>query len=227
MKKIIFGIFAHPDDESFGPSGTLLREVADGNDVHLISLTCGQAGSNPDNYEDLGTVREKEWRAAGNLIGARSMHHLGYVDGQLNNLDMITIAETIEHLVRGTVPDDFDGMIELMSMDVNGITGHIDHIVAARSACLAFYRLKKSDSRITRLRLACVPREQLPTHGVEWLYTEAGRTQEEIGEIVDNRENREKIIEIMRCHQTQRADLEYHLKNQDQSIGLDHFLILE
>ena len=53
------------------------------------------------------------------------------------------------------------------------------------------------------------------------------RTQEEIGEIVDNRENREKIIEIMRCHQTQRADLEYHLKNQDQSIGLDHFLILE
>ena len=30
MNKIIFGIFAHPDDEAFGPSGALLKAVREG-----------------------------------------------------------------------------------------------------------------------------------------------------------------------------------------------------
>ena len=37
MKKIIFGIFAHPDDEAFGPSGTLLLETRSGTELHLIT----------------------------------------------------------------------------------------------------------------------------------------------------------------------------------------------
>ncbi|MFZ2494806.1 MAG: PIG-L family deacetylase [Candidatus Saccharimonadales bacterium] len=62
MKKVIFGIFAHPDDEAFGPAGTLIQEVQNGSEVHLITLTAGQAGSNPDNHEDPGAIRLKEWK---------------------------------------------------------------------------------------------------------------------------------------------------------------------
>ena len=62
MKKVIFGIFAHPDDESFGPSGTLLKLRRSGYDLHLIVLTDGEAGVNPDGIENLGEVRLQEWR---------------------------------------------------------------------------------------------------------------------------------------------------------------------
>ena len=77
MKKVIFGIFAHPDDEAFGPAGTLIQEVQNGSELHLITITAGEAGSNPDNYDDLGQIRLEEWRRSGELIGATTMTHLG------------------------------------------------------------------------------------------------------------------------------------------------------
>lgn len=225
MKKILFAIFAHPDDEAFGPSGTLLTEAKAGNDVHLITLTRGEAGCNPDNVSDLGTLREQEWRKAGALIGATSMRMLGYQDSQLNNETMIEAAQKVEEIVHATLSMDNATEIEFMTSDLNGISGHIDHIVAARAACLTFYRLKDSDRRCTRIRLACVPRSQLKEQNTDWLYMEAGRLDDEIDEIIDAREYKDEIISIMRCHDSQRADLKNHLDNRGDLIGLNHFMI--
>lgn len=150
MKKSIFAIFAHPDDEAFGPSGTLLSEEKAGNDIHLILLTSGDAGMNPDQHEDLGKVRLSEWQAAAKLIGATSTTFLGYEDGKLCNQAMVEIGEKIINTIDETIgSQQINGTIELLSNDLNGITGHIDHIIAARAACYAFYRLKASDTRIT------------------------------------------------------------------------------
>ncbi len=225
MKKVIFAIFAHPDDEAFGPSPTLLSEVLNGNEVHLITLTLGQAGMNPDNVGDLASLRRREWHAAGKLIGAKSMHELGYDDGCLCNMKMIDAAEKIQNIVTTQTKNSSAIEIEFMTNDLNGITGHIDHIVAGRAACLAFYRLKQHDNRITRIRFACVPKQQFPDVNTEWLFMEAGRTTDEIDEIVDAREHREKIIEIMRCHDSQRSDLEYHLNTRGEQIGLNYFIV--
>jgi len=228
MKKIIFGIFAHPDDEAFGPSGTLLMETKAGNDVHLITLTIGDAGTNPDNVPDLGAVREKEWHEAGRLIGAKSMHFLGYKDGQLNNLAMLEIYEKLLALVTDITKDEpSDVQIEFMSMDTNGISGHIDHIVAARSACYVFYKLKESDPRVTRIRLACIPKSYLPEPNTHWLYMDAGRDDSEIGEISDAREYYDEIITIMRAHHSQRGDGESHIENRGDQIGISHFIVKE
>ncbi|HEU4830759.1 MAG TPA: PIG-L family deacetylase, partial [Candidatus Saccharimonadales bacterium] len=106
MKKIIFGIFAHPDDEAFGPAGTLLLETRAGTELHLVTLTAGDAGTNPDNHTDLGKVRLEEWRKAGQLIGASSMHSLKYKDGQLNNLSMIEVGHEIIDLVDKAIDKD-------------------------------------------------------------------------------------------------------------------------
>lgn len=75
MSKLVFAIFAHPDDESFGPSGTLLMEAQSGAKVHLISLTAGESGVNPDNQPDLKAIRLNEWNDAGQLIGASGLHY--------------------------------------------------------------------------------------------------------------------------------------------------------
>ena len=161
MKKILFGIFAHPDDEAFGPGGALIKAVHDGVELHLITLTLGQNGTNPDNAPDLGAVRREEWRKSGTMMGATGQHELGYIDGRLCNIEMLEIADKIERIVRETISDQ-DVEVEFMGFDLNGLTGHIDHIVASRALCLAFYRLKQRDDRFTRVRLFCLPREQNP-----------------------------------------------------------------
>ena len=226
MKKVIFGIFAHPDDEAFGPSGTLLMETKAGNDVHLITLTLGDAGTNPDNHTDLASVREKEWHDAGKLMGAKSLHYLGYKDGQLDNLSMLQIQDKLVSYINKIIKDEPDDVeIEFMSMDTNGISGHIDHIVAGRSACYAFYKLKEKDIRITRIRLVCVPKSQLPDANTHWLYMDAGRDESEIGEVIDACKYHDEIIKIMRTHYSQRSDGESHIKQRGDKLGVSHFIV--
>lgn len=226
MKKIIFGIFAHPDDEAFGPVGTLLLETHRDNELHLMTLTDGAAGTNPDKLEDLGTTRLKEWRAAGALLGAHSMHHLGYRDNTLNNLDMIAAAERIEALISTTLqgtPDTVE--IEFMTLDLNGYTGHIDHIVAARAACLVFYRLKENDNRFTRIRLACLSETEWPKQNTNWIYMEKGRHETEIDETIDARHFREEILEVMHAHYSQRGDGNAKIERSGTNLGRDYFIV--
>ena len=226
MKKIIFGIFAHPDDEAFGPAGSLLLETSGGTELHLICLTDGGAGTNPDNLPNLGETRLKEWRAAGKLLGAASMHHLRYEDGKLNNQIMIEATEKITELVREIIKDaPEDTFIEFMSLDLNGYTGHIDHIVAARTAALAFYRLKKNDERFDHIRFACFSDKDLPKENIDWIYMEAGREPEEIQQVVDARSLRDDILKVMRIHYTQRADCDTTIKNQGERLGLNYFIV--
>ncbi|MCB0024964.1 MAG: PIG-L family deacetylase, partial [Caldilinea sp.] len=44
QQRTLLGVFAHPDDESFGPGGTLARYAREGVDVHVIIATDGIAG---------------------------------------------------------------------------------------------------------------------------------------------------------------------------------------
>ena len=41
----ILVIFAHPDDESHGPGGTLAKYAAEGAKVHYLCATHGEAGT--------------------------------------------------------------------------------------------------------------------------------------------------------------------------------------
>jgi len=224
VKKLLFGIFAHPDDEAFGPGGALIKAVHDETELHLITLTLGQNGTNPDSSPDLGAVRREEWLKSGQMMGATSQHELGYIDGRLCNIEMLEVAEKIERIVRDTITDQ-DIEVEFMGFDLNGLTGHIDHIVASRALCLAFYHLKQQDDRFTRIRLFCLPREQNLEVNTDWIYMEAGRTPEEIGEVIDAREYHDQIIEVMHTHHSQRGDAQTQINALGRDIGINHFII--
>ena len=114
-----------------------------------------------------------------------------------------------------------------MSIDLNGVTGHIDHIVAGRSACLAFYRLKAKGYPMSRIRLACRPGHPHEQANTDFVYMEAGRKPEEISETIDARVYAKEVIEIMRCHQTQRGDGENHIAALGDDVALNHFIVLE
>lgn len=226
MKKLLFALFAHPDDESFGPSGTLLLETRAGTELHLILLTSGDNGTNPDNHPDLSAVRLREWQTAGKLMGAHGMHYLGYKDGQLSNHSMIEATQRVIELVTPIVQAaPADSQIEFITNDLTGITGHIDHIVAARTACHVFYQMKQNDDRFRRIRLSCLSDIDAPAINTSWLYMEAGRGADEINETIDARHLRGEIIEIIRAHHTQRRDGDYCIRWHGDQLGVNHFIV--
>ena len=45
MRKILVTV-AHPDDEAFGPGGTIAKYCAQGVQIHLLFATKGEAGEN-------------------------------------------------------------------------------------------------------------------------------------------------------------------------------------
>lgn len=225
MKKILIGIFAHPDDEAFGAAGTLYMETQAGTELHLIALTAGDAGMNPDNVPNLAETRLQEWHKAGELIGASEMYHLGYKDGKLCNLDHLTVTDEIIRITEEAVDGEENVEVEFMSMDLNGVTGHIDHIVAARSACLAFYRLRDRGFPMKRIRLACWPGSD--SVNTDFVFMEPGRRSDEITETIDAREHVERVYEIMRAHHSQRSDGESHIARLGDNVAINHFIVLK
>jgi LmbE family N-acetylglucosaminyl deacetylase len=78
-------LFAHPDDAEFMCGGTAARWVREGCEVHYVCITDGSAGSNEPGRtrEDIRPVREREQRAAAEVLGVASVTFLGEVDGHL------------------------------------------------------------------------------------------------------------------------------------------------
>jgi LmbE family N-acetylglucosaminyl deacetylase len=80
-------IGAHPDDIEFGCGATLAKWAARGTTVELLILTDGSKGS-WDERDDLAALtarRQAESRAAAAALGAREVHFLGLVDGELES----------------------------------------------------------------------------------------------------------------------------------------------
>lgn len=81
--KALLAILAHPDDESFGPGGTLAKYAAQGVDVHIAIATDGAAGSVVKGHEEkraeLAAVRSVELDEAVRILGG-TLHRLGYRD---------------------------------------------------------------------------------------------------------------------------------------------------
>ncbi|OYW85848.1 hypothetical protein B7Z17_01560, partial [Candidatus Saccharibacteria bacterium 32-49-10] len=198
-----------------------------GAELHLITLTAGQAGENPDSHDDLASVRLKEWREAGKKIGATGMHHLGFVDGELGNDAMIRATQQITQIVRDTVAAHKSATeVELMTMDTNGISGHIDHIVASRAAHYVFYLLKQEGLPMRHLKLVCIPRVQTGDEpNLDFVFMEPGRRADEIDQVVDNQDLVGEVYDIMRTHHTQRGDCEQHIRQLGDEVAIDHFIV--
>ena len=75
-------IAAHPDDIEFGLGGALFLLKDKGYDLHFIVLTSGQKGIKGMSPDQALAVREKEQRAACDMLGAE-LTFMREMDGQL------------------------------------------------------------------------------------------------------------------------------------------------
>jgi LmbE family N-acetylglucosaminyl deacetylase len=78
-------LFAHPDDAEFMCGGTIAKWTRDGCEVHYVVCTDGSAGSNEPGASraDVAPIREREQRAAAEVLGVTSVTFLGQTDGLL------------------------------------------------------------------------------------------------------------------------------------------------
>lgn len=153
-ERVLLAVLAHPDDESFGPGGTLARYAGEGVDVHIAIATDGAAGSVVAAFEEererLAQVRQQELEAAVDVLGG-TLHTLGYRDSgyigdpanehpeALINVDPAEITGRIVALIRQLQPQ------VVLTHDETGGYYHPDHIRVSEVTTAAFYAAGDSD----------------------------------------------------------------------------------
>lgn len=121
----ILGIWAHPDDEAWSMAGLMMRARVNGQRVHLVTATRGEAG-NIDGYNDcdrqeLAQMREKEMQGSLECIGGVTHQWLDYIDGTMKQADMEEAVQKLVAIIKEQRPDT------IITFEPNGITGHDDH----------------------------------------------------------------------------------------------------
>lgn len=120
-------VFPHPDDESFGPALAIARQVADGDEVHLLTLTRGGATKQRQrlglSVAEMGEVRVREMRCVEEVLGLASLEVLDLPDGGLKHLDPREVERPVAEALDRVKPD------ALVTYAVHGISGHPDHLV--------------------------------------------------------------------------------------------------
>jgi len=106
--KRIMLIGAHADDDAMS-HGTLAMLQAHGNQIHIVTLTTGNVGTQDPNLSrtQLAQIRRQEELAALVELGIPGEHYinLGYDDGLLEFEDRKAVVERLVRLIRTIRPD--------------------------------------------------------------------------------------------------------------------------
>lgn len=190
----LLAIFAHPDDETFRPGGTLALLAQQGVRVEVLTFTHGEAGScgepplcTPD---ELPSVRERELRCASDALGIERPHLLDYTDGHLHESNAETMIVKILSIINEVRPQ------VLLSFGPDGLSGHPDHIAVGQWATEAFRRAEG----VAALYSVAVPRSLAQTLDMRQIHSVP---DEAIALTVDVSSVWETKLTAMRCHATQ------------------------
>jgi len=150
-RRVLLAVLAHPDDESFGPGGTLARYAQEGVAVDLICATRGEVGEVPEggqlSEEQVAKLREDELRCAARLLGLRAVHFLDYRDsgmpGSESNHHPAALAAAPVEEVASKVRE---WMLKIqpqvvITFDPYGGYCHPDHVAIHKATLLAFNSL--------------------------------------------------------------------------------------
>lgn len=215
IQKIV-GIFAHPDDEAFGPGGTLAK-FAQSNEVYLICATSGETATGEIDGK-LGEERQEEIRKSCAVLGIKDIFFLEYVDGALCNNRYHEIAEKVQGILKKVQPDI------LITFEPHGVSGHIDHIVMSMITQFVFPKIPSAK----KLMMYCNTYERsLLMHNNYFIYYPYGYKDSEIDEVVDVSDVWETKVKAMYQHKSQIQDIERILSHAKNFPQKEYFLVEE
>jgi LmbE family N-acetylglucosaminyl deacetylase len=142
---------AHPDDECIGCGGIMRKAFEDGHRVVLVVATRGELGEVPDGFlddgEELWQRRVAETHASAEILGAKRVEFLGYVDSGMageptNDAPGSFWTAPVEEAAGRLAAILREERADVLTVyDDNGGYGHPDHIqvhrVGLRAAELA------------------------------------------------------------------------------------------
>jgi LmbE family N-acetylglucosaminyl deacetylase len=214
------GLFAHPDDDAFGISGSCALH-ADELELLVVFATSGDAGRIADDSlatrETLGPVRERETRDAYEVLGvAADLRFLRYPDGHVAEVPHDELVSRFAEAVESFRPD------VVVTFGPEGVTGHPDHATVGLAATEAFHiaieRLgRDAPRRLVQVAIANADlerlREELRVRGLEppdtnEPFSPRGVPDELIGVRVDCSSVYKRKLAALREHRTQAQDLE-------------------
>ncbi len=148
-RRRLLGIFAHPDDESFGAGGTLAKYARSGVEVHVCTLTDGAGGTydpallEASGVATLAELRRRELECACRVLGAQ-LWTLHYRDsgmpGSPDNFHPASLFQTpidqviveLVHVIRSVRPH------VIITHEFSGGYNHPDHAKTSQAVYYAF-----------------------------------------------------------------------------------------
>jgi LmbE family N-acetylglucosaminyl deacetylase len=230
MIKKILVVVAHPDDEVFGPGGTIAKYASREVEIHIISATRGESGqwhedskkkhSTTANQEEIkiSHVREKELRNSAKVLGVKQIDFLDFMDGELCNNVYHKIADKII-----TKINDYKPQV-IITMDRLGVSGHLDHIAVSMITTFAF--LKTTIPKKLYYEVMFSKHRQAEKRLDDYfIYFPEGYGKKEITTTIDYSEYYEKKKEAMWQHQSQLKDVLNILKSLTNRPKEDYFIL--
>jgi LmbE family N-acetylglucosaminyl deacetylase len=153
VQRSLLGVFAHPDDESFGPGATLARYAAEGVQVHVIIATDGIAGSVEDpihlkTHDTLAQRRSAELSSAAVALGVTTIWSLPYRDSGMRNTPDNHHPDALVQQPLDTLVAELLGYMArlrpqvIVTHDPFGGYGHPDHVRVCEATTAAFHRAR-------------------------------------------------------------------------------------
>lgn len=149
VRPALLSVFAHPDDESFGPGGTLARYAWSGVAVHLICATGGEEGTVDAEllrgYDSVAALRRAELLRAAEALGLSSVTLLGYRDSGMPGTEANRHPAALINQPRERVVGQLVRLMRqlrpqvVITFDPIGGYRHPDHIAIHEATVAAFH----------------------------------------------------------------------------------------
>ncbi|MGZ8603286.1 MAG: PIG-L deacetylase family protein [Actinomycetota bacterium] len=190
-------IFAHPDDAEFMCGGTVAAWAKEGTEVHYCVVTDGSAGSNEPGVtrEQMIPVREREQRAAAEILGVAGLTFLGFSDGELEV--SLETRRAVAGVVRRVRPEVIVAPDPSRLWSGRGYINHWDHKQAGTLALCAVMPDAPSRPQFPELLDEGLEPFEVPNL---WLVAEESDTYVDITKTMDLK------LEALRAHVSQGVD---------------------
>lgn len=220
MKKLL-AVFAHPDDEAFGPGGTLAKYASYGVEIHILCVTKGEAGQWGEKGEikkDIGSIREKELLKSANILGVKKVEFLNFMDGRLCNAIYHELADKIIKKINGFKPQ------AVLTTERRGVSGHLDHIAVSMVTTYSYLHTKVAN----KLYYHCLSNKIRKSEGRlddYFVYFPEGYDEDEITTKIDFTPHWDKKVTAMQAHQSQIQDVRFILARYKNLPKVDNLIL--